>query len=57
MDAVRPDVSSATISGASTGTASACFAGTTAHSLKAPYASSATGCPTLKPAQGSAPDS
>lgn len=50
MEAVRPDVSSATISGARTGTGSACRAGTTAHSLKAPYASSATGCPTLKPA-------
>lgn len=51
IEAVRPDVSRATISGARTGTGSAYFAGTTAHSLKAPYASSATGCPTLKPAQ------
>ena len=51
MEAVRPEVSSATTSGARTGTGSACFARTTPHSLNAPYAISATGSPTLRPAQ------
>ena len=49
MEAVSPEVSRATTSGARTGTGSACLARTTPHSLNAPYASSATGSPTLSP--------
>ena len=50
MEAVSPEVSRATISGARTGTGSACLARMIPHSLNAPYASSATGLPTLSPA-------
>lgn len=49
MLAVRPDVISATISGAAAGTANACLAATTAHSAKPPYVMVATGCPTASP--------
>jgi hypothetical protein len=50
MEAVKPEVSSATTSGAKTGTGSACFAMTMPHSLNAPYANSATTSPTCMPA-------
>ena len=50
MEAVSPEVSSATISGAQVGTGSANLACTIPHSLNAPYVISATASPTLRPA-------
>ncbi len=51
MDAVSPEVSSATTSGAALGTRSAWRAGAAPHSANAPYAICATGSPTAKPAR------
>ena len=50
MEAVSPEVSRATTSGAQVGAGSATLACTGPHSLNAPYVISATASPTFRPA-------